>query len=530
MKSTEQILPKGSVNEELIVLREENERLRQKLSVSLGRNPQKHLLAESETRYRNFIESSHDLIQSVNADGSFDFVNTAWLECLGYEEEEIQDLNFIDIIHESSQSHCMSLFEKIIMGADIDVVEATFCKKSGEPVEVSGEIRVRRVDGKVIATHGVFRDVTDEIAVQEDLLKKKLFLQLSQEISKTGSWRRNIVSGDLEWSDNYFNIFGYDPETTTAHLDLFWKHVHPEDLEVVQDLFQRLPDSDETLNCEFRIIDGHGEIKHLLSYTLSVKTENGGIELVGAFLDISSVRARDRELLKTLHDLKISNEELEQFAYVASHDLQEPIRLINTYASMLDEKLAGQLDESTARYMGFIQESSTRMRDLVKGLLDFSLVGNHKMQRETINLGELIEPILLNFTKEINDYNTEIVLNDLPDVYCDKLQVSRLMQNLLGNAVKFSRNVSGPKIVIDASENSAEFVISIKDNGIGVKDENLEKIFTIFKRLNSKELFEGHGLGMSISKKIVDLHGGKIWAESNFGHGCTVNFTLPKEV
>jgi len=338
----------------------------------------------------------------VNADGSFDFVNTAWLECLGYEEEEIQDLNFMDIIHESSQSHCMSLFEKIIMGADIDVVEATFCRKSGESVEVSGEIRVRRVNGKVIATHGIFRDVTE---------KKKT----------------------------------------------------------------------------------------------------------------------DAQILKTLHDLRISNEELEQFAYVASHDLQEPIRLINTYASMLDEKLAGQLDESAERYMGFIKDSSTRMRDLVKGLLDFSLVGNHKMQRETTNLGELIEPILLNFTKEINEYNTEIVLNDLPDVHCDKLQVSRLMQNLLGNAVKFSRNVSGPKIVIDASENSAEFVICIKDNGIGIKDENLEKIFTIFKRLNNKELFEGHGLGMSISKKIVDLHGGKIWVESKFGHGCTVKFTLPKE-
>lgn len=245
--------------------------------------------------------------------------------------------------------------------------------------------------------------------------------------------------------------------------------------------------------------------------------------------DVNAEKVALEELMKTLHDLKISNEELEQFAYVASHDLQEPIRLISTYASMLDEKLAGQLGDAEQRYMSFIQDSSRRMRDLIKGLLDFSLVGNHAMQLESTSLRGLLDPVLLNFTKEINEYGTQIKIGSLPLVACDKLQISRLLQNIVGNAVKFSQNAEVPEIEISHSEDEQYHTILISDNGIGIKEENLKKIFTIFKRLNNRGNFEGHGIGMSIAKKIVDLHGGEIWVESDFGKGSEVKFSLPKK-
>lgn len=467
----------------------------------------------------------------LDLDGKWLQVNTKLQNLLGYSLKELRDMTFLDV---TAPEFVSTGRKNIAQVSENELPHLSLAKqyvrKDGSRVWcLVDAFSIYDENGKPKYMYALVKDIDAERTAQQELERREVFLQLSQEISRTGSWRYNVESGDLEWSDGYFRIFGYDPKSTEANLDLFWSHIYPADLDSVQDSFERFMTKGDIDNGEFRIIDTNGNVKHILTYTLPSSDGEGGKEFVGALLDITSIREKEIELHKLLHDLKISNEELEQFAYVASHDLQEPIRLINTYASMLDERLGGQLDDTSARYFQFIQDSSMRMRDLVRGLLDFSLVGNHTMQIERTDLSELIEPVALTFTKEVNEYGTNLIYEQLGHVLCDKLQMSRLLQNLVGNAIKFSRDKDKPEVRISCKDLGSEFEVSVADNGIGIKAENLDKIFTIFKRLNNKEAYDGHGLGMSVAKKIVDMHNGKIWAESEFGQGTTVKFTLPKK-
>ena len=529
MKSGEQGVSLKSVQDELESLRLENEGLRDQFSILQSKVSSQTLLEESESRYRDFIDSSHELIQSIFPDGSFDFVNLTWLDRLGYSQEEIPDMNFMNIIHDVSKDHCMNLFERIMKGEDIDTIAATFVTKSGESLDIEGAIRVRKVDGVIIATHGIFQDVTTSKKLAE---KVKVGKQLQDVMFEQNNIGVGILSVEGFWLQSNVKLqqmFGYSEKELGK---LTFLDVTPSDFveEGRRSLAAAIAcDELSHWSIEKQYVKKDGSLFWCQVDTFAIyAADKKPLYMYTLIRDVNAEKVVLEELMKTLQDLKISNEELEQFAYVASHDLQEPVRLISTYASMLDEKLTGQLGHAEQRYMGFIQDSSRRMRDLIKGLLDFSLVGNHVTKLVSTSMKDLLDPVLLNFTKEINDYGAQVKVCSLPLVVCDKLQMSRLLQNLVGNAVKFSRDSEVPEVEILHSEDEQYHTIAICDNGIGIKEESLDKIFTIFKRLNNRGNFEGHGIGMSIAKKIVDLHGGKIWVESDFGKGSVVKFTLPK--
>ncbi|HAA27335.1 MAG TPA: hybrid sensor histidine kinase/response regulator [Cyanobacteria bacterium UBA8553] len=239
----------------------------------------------------------------------------------------------------------------------------------------------------------------------------------------------------------------------------------------------------------------------------------------------SKVQARTAELKEVNSNLLLSNRELEQFAYVASHDLQEPLRAVNSYTQLLARKYQGNLDAKADKYIGYIVEGSTRMQQLINDLLELSRVGTRCKELKLTACETVLSQVLDNLKVAIAQNDALVTHDPLPTVMGDQTQLIQLFQNLISNAIKF-RGKEPPRVHVSAVQQENEWAFQVCDNGIGMEAEYFERIFMIFQRLNSRKEYPGTGIGLAICKKIVERHGGRIWVESTVGIGTTFHFTL----
>lgn len=242
--------------------------------------------------------------------------------------------------------------------------------------------------------------------------------------------------------------------------------------------------------------------------------------------DITERRNAELKLKEKGEELIRSNAELEQFAYVASHDLQEPLRMITSYLQLLEKRYSDKLDNDAIDFINYAVDGSNRMRVLINSLLEYSRV-NRKKPFEYVDVNAEVNDVLQNLKTQISKEEAVITVNKLPEVYGDPVLINQLFQNLISNAIKY-RSEKNPEIVISGKKMNDEYLFSIQDNGIGIKKEHEQKVFVIFQRLHSKEKYPGTGIGLAICKKIVERHKGKIWFESELGSGTTFYFTIKK--
>jgi len=226
-------------------------------------------------------------------------------------------------------------------------------------------------------------------------------------------------------------------------------------------------------------------------------------------------------------DLVIKNRELERFTSIASHDLQEPLRTIGNMTHLIHKKYYKHFDEQGKKILEYVSNATSRMTDLIKGLLDFSRIGRKRNIKE-VDCQELVKIISEDFDSAMKAVNAKVIFNKLPQVKGNPLELRILLQNLISNGLKFSKPEVSPIIEVSAQENNTHFTFCVEDNGIGIDEENYDKIFLIFQRLNPLQEFEGTGLGLAYCRKIVELHGGKIWIESEKDVGSSFYFTLEK--
>ncbi len=234
----------------------------------------------------------------------------------------------------------------------------------------------------------------------------------------------------------------------------------------------------------------------------------------------------EQDLARKAAELTRSNQDLEQFAYVASHDLQEPLRMIAAYTQLLSERYRGKLDAQADKYIAYAVEGALRMQTLIRDMLAFSRVGRNGVGSDPSDCNHVVEEALLNLKASINESAAVVVYKDLPVVAAERIQMVQLFQNLIGNAIKF-RGKQAPVIRISAQRQGLHWQFTIADNGIGIAPEYKDLIFVIFQRLHARDEYAGNGVGLAICKKIVEHYGGKVWIESELGHGCTFYFTLP---
>jgi signal transduction histidine kinase len=258
-----------------------------------------------------------------------------------------------------------------------------------------------------------------------------------------------------------------------------------------------------------------------------------GILLVGAGATVGLVWRQQRvrfyrQQAKTAEDLRISNRDLEQFAYIASHDLQEPLRMVANYMQLLERRYKDKLDQDARDFIGFAVDGAVRMQQLIDSLLDYSRLQTRKKPFEPVDLERVVQRVLCDLEGRILETGARITVKPLPHVTGDALQLSLVFQNLISNALKF-RAEKSPEIHIAAEEFSNHWKITVRDNGIGIEPEHQERIFKIFQRLHSRAEYPGTGIGLAICRRIIERHGGETGVESEIGKGSTFWFTLPKK-
>jgi signal transduction histidine kinase len=272
--------------------------------------------------------------------------------------------------------------------------------------------------------------------------------------------------------------------------------------------------------------------KFSLTHDYSIRAVKYSEDELGTLADdfnamIAELKKHETELEEAIEELTQSNTELERFAYICSHDLQEPLRMVSNYTQMLATRHSAQLDSDALEYMGFIVEGASHMRELINDILTYSRIAQHQTEQpRLVNLEEIKDIVLRNLALVINETDAAITIEPLPSVYGYKSLFIQLFQNLISNAIKFSKN-KVCKIEVRARHSGRYWEFAVQDSGIGIDPQYHEKVFEIFKRLNRREEYKGTGIGLAICKKVVETHGGTIWIQSALGEGTTFFFTIP---
>lgn len=368
-------------------------------------------------------------------------------------------------------------------------------------------------------------NINGRILVEQNLRKQKdLYESLIETQSEMGQGiaiteGRSIIYAN----DALCKMYGYN-RAEILHLPSFLDIVVPEEKERLSiRLNGRLSGNESGDTGETTVVSKDGN-KIDIEYSIKKINTDERVQLLSVIRDITYRKRAEEELNQKTQDLIRSNEELEQFAYVASHDLQEPLRMVTSYLELLEMRYKDKLDQDATEFIEFAVDGSNRMRILIQSLLEYSRVNRIK-PFESINMNDLLKDVLQNLSGLIKEQKAIVLYDEQPVIYGDFVLISQLFQNLIENAIKFKGDQT-PQIFISSKKENDEYLFSIKDNGIGINSEYLDKIFVIFQRLNNKKKYPGTGIGLAICKKIVERHNGKIWVESEVDKGSIFYFTI----
>jgi signal transduction histidine kinase len=301
------------------------------------------------------------------------------------------------------------------------------------------------------------------------------------------------------------------------------RQLAPDDWPTVHTLRDGRPRLDDLLKIQ-RFDGTYSTIEHSVA---PIKGSDGSVTgAVAVFQDIAERRRLEQELEMRARELIRSNADLQQFAYVASHDLQEPLRMTTNFLGLLEREYSGKLDGEAHEYINYAIDGSKRMKILIDDLLVYSRIGFQGKPMSVTDMNSVVNQALEQLRVAIAECNATIRKQPLPTVTADETQMLQVMQNLLSNAIKF-RGEEAPQIDISASDGGNEWIFAVKDNGIGINNTYSDKIFQMFVRLHSREEYLGTGVGLAICKRIIERHGGRIWVESEEGQGSTFYFTIP---
>jgi PAS domain S-box-containing protein len=368
------------------------------------------------------------------------------------------------------------------------------------------------------------RDSLEELVEErtKDLRDSEARLNRSQEIAHLGSWELDLGTNKLNWSDEVYRIFGLRPREFGATYEAFLEAVHPDDRAAVDAAYSdSLREGRDTYEIEHRVARrSDGEIRIVYEKCDHIRDESGTISRsIGMVHDITELKQAEKERMKV-------NENLEQFAYVASHDLQEPLRVMSSFSQLLEKRYRGRLDADADEFIGFIVDAAARMHKLINDLLAYSRTGHNITDVTEVDCNEVVDRVVKSMAVTIESAGGTVTCDKLPRIRAHEPSIMQLFQNLIANALKF-RNGDSPRIHVCAVNAENKWNFSVIDNGIGIEPQYHQRIFQMFQRLHTKDRYAGTGMGLAICKKIVENHGGKIWVESKPGQGSTFYFTIP---
>jgi PAS domain S-box-containing protein len=373
----------------------------------------------------------------------------------------------------------------------------------------------------------ISRDITERKRKEEAFRRAAVAQALLLESARAILWRGDAQPFQFSYvSPEAEKLLGY-PRERWLEEPAFWKdHIHDDDREWA---VQHRTESTNALRNhehEYRMVAADGRVVWLRDIVAVVPDEDRPKELIGVMVDISREREIHQELERRTNELQRSNAELEQFAYVASHDLQEPLRTVVSYLQLIEEDYRNTLGAEGKEFLDYAVDGAKRMQTLINDLLVYSRVERRGRPFEPVSLEAVLHEVLSDLRTGIVEAGAQITHDTLPMVSADVMQLAQLLQNILSNALKF-RDREPPRIHLSAEREGPMWRIAVRDNGIGIAPEYQDLIFAIFQRLHVRDEFPGTGIGLAVCAKIVERHGGRIWVESAVGKGSTFYFTLP---
>jgi PAS domain S-box-containing protein len=497
--------------------------------ITVRKEAEKHL-AQMEGRYRGLLEAAPDGMVVVNQAGEIVLLNAQSENQFGYRRDELIGQRVTNIIPEG-------FAERLIADETRTAAEA-LAQQIGTGIELTGsrkdgsEFPIEIMLSPLESTEGIL--VT--AAIRDITIRKEAEKHLAQ---MEGRYR-----GLLEAAPDGMVVVNQGGEIVLLNAQAEKHFGYSRDELIGQKVTNIIPEG----FAERLIADGTRTAAEALAQQIGTGIEliglrkdgtefpieimlsplesAGGILVTSAIRDITVRKAAEADLVMKVEELNRSNEELEQFAYVASHDLQEPLRMVASYTQLLSRRYKGRLDSEADEFIAFAVDGAKRMQQLIQDLLAYSRVGKKELELLEVSSEESLEQALMNLRGAIGESNALVTHDPLPSVEADQNQLTQLFQNLVGNGIKYQ--TSGiPQIHISAIRNGGmRWIFSVKDNGLGIDSKYFDRIFGMFQRLHKREEFVGTGMGLAICKKIVERHGGTIFVESQLGHGSTFQFTM----
>lgn len=487
------------------------------------------LLKNAYDERTKILESIGDAFIAVDKNWMVTYWNKEAEKILGRKREEMVGENLWEVYTDATDSIFFRKYLKAMdTGEDVDFEEYYPLLEKWFEVSVYPSQEGLSV---------YFKDITLRKEADLRLTRANERFEKVTEATSDAIWDWNINDKTLYWGDGFKKLFGYDVAQNPPTVRSWKERVHPEDLRYAKEsLDQVLQSKTNNWISEYRYRKEDRSYATVIDRGVVIRQADGKpIRMVGAMTDITERKNQEAQLLALNESLQIyanelerSNEELEQFAFITSHDLQEPLRMISSFMDQLKRKYGGQLDEKAHQYIHFASDGAKRMKQIILDLLDYSRAGKPDESIEKVDLNQILSEFKLLRRKIISEKSISISVSELPVIYSYRVAITQVFHSLLDNAIKYSKVGIAPHIVITATENKEEWKLAIKDNGIGIDPQFHDKIFILFQRLHNRNEFDGTGIGLSIAKKQVEFLGGKIGLESRPGEGSTFYFTLPK--
>ncbi|MDC7996512.1 chemotaxis protein CheB [Gilvibacter sediminis] len=477
-------------------------------------------LERKETEIRELFDNAPDMFFAVNADGKIINANLELLEKLEYDSrDEVIGKSVLEIAPGFTEEELQYDLDKLMNGKLLRDESRIVQTKTGKkiPIRVNAKSFFNE-DGSLNRVLASWRDVSQLKAMEDKLQDQNAAFEQVLESTLAGYWDWDIPGNTEYMSPTFKSMFGYEDHEIPNTPDWWQENIHPDDLPGVFEVFNKhvATKGKVPYDNEVRYFHKNGDIVWVWCKGKVIEWDEEGnpLRMVGSHVNITH--------LKNLTD---SNKQLERFAYVASHDLQEPLRTVTDFVKLFKEDYSEKLDSQALTYLEFIDEASIRMGSLIKGILAYSRVSDNAV-KESVDLNETLKAVLQDLKIKIDQEKAEFKIGKLPKIAGYAVELHSLFLNLIGNAIKFVAPNTIPEITIAAKKVDGHHQISIKDNGIGIDPKDQDKIFDIFKRLHNEEDYSGTGIGLAHCKKIVEMHGGKIWVKSELGKGCTFYFNF----
>lgn len=505
------------------------------LSTTIQRRTTSLELEKSLKEKNNILESIDDAFISLDLNWIVKYWNNKSESIVGLKREEIVDKNFWEVfpnligtLYEDNYKNAMRTQKTInfqdyfeLLNVWLDVT--AYPSKSGLSIYYKDITNIKKNEFALIASNDRFEKST---AATNDAI-----------------WDWDLEKQSLYRGEGFFKSFGYKIPSFIYNsnefiLDLIKSKVKPNQANtVINSLLEAINNpQQESWKKEYWYKKADGNYAYIVNNGVIIRNEAGSaIRIVGALQDLTHRKEQEDALLvlnKKLESqtkaLMKSNQELEQFAYIASHDLQEPLRMVTSFLTQLEKRYNNKLDEKGKQYIEFAVDGAYRMRNIILDILEYSKIGKIEDENEKIDLNKIIEEVCKMNSQKMEETKACINYSNLPTIISVKFPLIQIFHNLIGNALKYQKTNNPPVINLTVTENEKNWLFKIQDNGIGIEKEYLNKIFVIFQRLHTKNEYSGNGMGLAIVKKLIENLNGTIWVESELDKGSTFYFTLPK--